>query len=101
MHKVSATPDAFRNFMAIEPMMRATAGWAFKAKAPKLANDLDKIEQRISAGERITKRGVSGYNMEAFRAVMAIKDIFWAVEAQSNITPTITSTTPDIFEDGE
>jgi len=102
VHKVSATPDAFRNFMDIEPMMRKGAGWAFKAKAPKLTSDLNVIQQRISRGDRITKRGVSGYNMEAFRAVMAIKDIFWAVEAHSGVTPTVTHSPEvnDLFDTG-
>jgi len=83
--------------------MRKAAGWAFKAKAPKLSSDLDKIQQRIDAGERITKRGVSGYNTEPFRAVMAIKDVFWAVEAQNGVTPTVTHSPEvnDLFDTGE
>jgi len=100
IHTISATPDAWQDFMDIAPVLEAQYGWLFKKNGTKLAEDLREIKNRIARGDPITRPGKQEYNLPAFRSVMSAKDILFDIvdNARPVEWPTDIVTT-DVFSD--
>jgi len=100
IHSISATPDAWEEFMDIVPVLEAQHGWLFKKNASKLFEDLHEIQNRIARNEPITKPGQQTYNLPVFRSIMSAKDIlFDIVDNNRPIEWPTDINTNDVFKD--
>lgn len=98
IHALANNPDLWTNFAEIAPFVQQQHPGIFKKKGPCLYEDLHEVTGRISRGQPITRPWQNQYNLPAFRAVMAIKDIIFGIkDAQKVVKFPSEVDTKDVF----